>query len=238
MDEQLRRAGCGISSGWTTTHCGSNVAAATNGRHSSSSAAPRRASPRACFASCSCVVLRPARRWQASRTVLTCTESPGAPARRTAAAACRPAAGPCASAGPRRRRRVAKPSSTSDVERLAELLARSPRRTSRGSTPASSLPVLSCRIISRMSRWWSLTGSARLSGSSPASSLAMYCFPRVEVLVVHALEVPERRDAGADQVGPVPERVAVDEPGVPLGLHQRVARWRRRSRAASNCRNA
>src|SRR5688572_23524922 len=46
--------------------------------------------------------------------------------------------------------------------------------------------------------------------------------PRVDVLVMHALEVPERRDARADEVGPAPQRVAIDEAGMALGLDQRV----------------
>src|SRR5205823_4406956 len=47
-------------------------------------------------------------------------------------------------------------------------------------------------------------------------------FPRVDVLVMNALEVREGGNAGADHVGAVPDGVAVDEAGVTLGLDEGI----------------
>jgi len=43
------------------------------------------------------------------------------------------------------------------------------------------------------------------------------------------------RRPGTNQIGPAPEGIAVDETGVALGFHHRVARWRTMYPAASNC---
>ena len=37
-------------------------------------------------------------------------------------------------------------------------------------------------------------------------------FPRIQVLVMHPLKVPERRHARADQIGAAPERIAMRPP--------------------------
>src|SRR5580704_2558142 len=45
----------------------------------------------------------------------------------------------------------------------------------------------------------------------PPVEQADVLLPRVHVLQMDAVDVAERRDAGAEHVGPVPETVAVDE---------------------------
>src|SRR5437016_267470 len=65
-------------------------------------------------------------------------------------------------------------------------------------------------------------GQGAVEGELAAFDFFDVLFPGIDVLVMNALEVPERGDAGADQVGAVPERIAVDETGVALGADERI----------------